>query len=122
MLEWLSNFIVSKALLGDSQVSLYWIKNQNKRTTSFIRNRVHLINRVFEDSEVFYINTEHNPSDLGTKFINFENSYRKMTDDSPFRTGPAFMKNGLEQARANGDVINVGDIKLDGSSKSVTNA
>ena len=121
-MEWLSNFILSKVLLGDSQVCLYWIKNRNKRTTSFIRNRVHLINRVFEDDEVFFIRTEHNPSDLGTKFNNFENSYKKMTDESPFRAGPAFMKSGLEQAKANGDVINISDLKIDGPSTSVANA
>ena len=37
ILDWLSNFIVEKALLGDSQVSLLWVQNRQKRTTSFIR-------------------------------------------------------------------------------------
>ena len=32
------------------------------------------------------------------------------------------MKNGLEQERANGDVINIGDLKLDRPSTSVANA
>ena len=119
ILDWLSNFIVEKALLGDSQVSLFWVQNRLKRTTSFIRNRVHLINR---DAEVFYLETKQNPSDLGTKFNSFEDSYLKMTDTSTFRTGPAFMKDGLAKAKLNNNIINISDMTVDPQSKNVATA
>ena len=45
-----------------------------------------------------------------------------MTDASPFRTGPAFMKDGLSKAKLNRNIINISDMTVDPQSKNVANA
>ena len=70
----------------------------------------------------FYLETKQNPSDLGTKFTSFEDSYLKMTDTSTFRTGPASMKDGLDKAKINKNIINISDLAVDQQSKNVATA
>ena len=96
ILEGLDKFIIRKALIGDAQVCLFWVLNRIKRTNTFIRNRTHSISRTFDDSEIFYIPSAHNPADIATKIrAGFENAYKQLGDGQPFRIGPSFMSKGL---------------------------
>ena len=47
---------------------------------------------------MYYIKSEENPADLGTKFKNFSNTYLALTDESLFRRGPECLKMGIEAA------------------------
>ena len=113
ILDWLQNFITRKALIGDAQICLFWLLNRVKRTNTYIRNRIHTISRTFNDSEIFYVKSESNPADIGTKFRHgFENAYTLLADGQPFRTGPDFMKNGLQAAIDNEDIENITTMKI----------
>ena len=113
IMEWLSKFIIRKALIGDAQVCLFWVLNRVKRTNTFIRNRTHSISRTFEDEEIFYIPSAQNPADIATKFrAGFENAYKQLGDGQPFRVGPNFMSKGLQTAIEDGDITNITKMTL----------
>ena len=54
--------------------------------------------RIREHEEMFYIQSNLNPADLGTKFDRFQNVYKEIGDDSLFRKGPACLEFGVEEA------------------------
>merc|ERR1712163_33517 len=66
---------------------------------------VHAICKLFDPSEMFYIKSEANPADLGTKFTKFQNTYQKLGDDSLFRRGPECLRKGLDRAIKDRDLI-----------------
>ena len=112
--EWLEDFITCKALIGDAQIALFWILNRNKRTTTFIRNRTHAISRTFRDEEIFYIKSKDNPADISTKFMGgFEEAYKKLGDGELFRTGPDFMKYGLDMAVINNNLTPIANLSFE---------
>ena len=54
---------------------------------------------------MFYIKSEDNPADLGTKFTRFQNTCKKLGDDSLFRQGPSCLKKGIKKAIEAKDLI-----------------
>ena len=62
-------------MISDSKVALSWIRNPNLRTQPFVQARVHNICKVFDGTEAFYIKSSENPSDLGTKFNKFTDTF-----------------------------------------------
>ena len=111
-MEWFGKFVKRKALMGDAEICLYWILNRTKRTSTFIRNRSHAINRAFTDAEIFHIPTNLNPANIATKFetgrtlpTGFQEAYKQLGDGTPFRAGPDFMKQGLQAAINDGKTI-----------------
>ena len=65
--DWLSDWVDSYILVGDSTISLYWVSSEHKRLGLFHRNRVLQILRGTSLENLFHVKTEHNPSDLGTR-------------------------------------------------------
>ena len=59
---------------------------------------------------MYYIKSKHNPADLGTKFDKFQNTYKELDDDSLFRTGPACLKLGIEEAVRRKELIPIDNI------------
>ena len=117
LLEWLQAQVTRKLLIGDSQIALFWLLNRQKRTTAFIRNRTHMVNRVFADEEIYYIPTKQNPADLATRFEPFENAYKKMGDTSTFRRGPEFMARGVERAIQEKHIMPITDLRFDADAR-----
>ena len=54
---------------------------------------------------MFYIKSEDNPADLGTKFTKFQNTYKKLGDESLFRQGPRCLRKGIKKAIEAQDLI-----------------
>ena len=75
--------------------------------------------RTFEADEAYYIKSKDNPSDLGTKFDNFSNTYRLLYEDSLFRNGPECLKNGFEAAVATKKLIPLKKIALTAEEKAL---
>ena len=84
-MEWIAPRIERKVLISNAEVPLSWVKNKNLRTQSYIQNRVHNICKLFKVTESYYINSEANPSDLGTKFDKFKDVHILLGEDSLFR-------------------------------------
>ena len=87
LVEWFGKFVKRKALMGDAEICLYWILNRTKRTSTFIRNRSHAINRAFTDAEIFHLPTDLNPANIATKFetgrtlpTGFQDAYKEIGD------------------------------------------
>merc|ERR1711872_852995 len=70
-----------------------------------VQTRVHAICKLFDPTEMFYIKSEANPADLGTKFTKFQNTYQKLGDESLFRQGPKCLRKGLNKAIEDKDLI-----------------
>ena len=70
-----------------------------------MQTRVHAICKLFDPTEMFYIKSEDNPADLGTKFTKFQNTYQKLGDESLFRQGPRCLRKGLKRAIEDKDLI-----------------
>ena len=85
-------------MITDAKVPLLWLRNKKLCTQPFVQARIHSICKLFEPNEMYYIKSEENPADLGTKFKNFSNTYLALTDDSLFRRGPDCLKMGIEAA------------------------
>ena len=98
LLEWMTPLVKRKILLTDAKVPLLWLRNKDLRTQPFVQTRVHGICKLFSPSEMYYIKSEDNPADIGTKFNKFLNTYKCLGDDSLFRQGPKCLKAGIEEA------------------------
>ena len=90
--------IVKKILISDAKVPLHWIRNKKMRAQPFMQNRVHNICKIFQETEIFYIKSAQNPSDLGTKFDKFRDVHRQLGEESLFRNGPQCLQKGIEAA------------------------
>merc|ERR1711989_44610 len=105
LINWMVPRVKKKILITDAKVPLYWLKNKHLRTQPFVQSRVHVDCKLFDPTEMFYIKSEANPADLGTKFTKFQNTYQKLGDDSLFRRGPECLRKGLDRAIKDRDLI-----------------
>ena len=100
-------------------MALSWIRNPNLRTQPFVQARVHNICKVFASTEAYYIRSENNPSDLGTKFNKFANIFLLLGEESKFRNGPPCLQKGLEAAVATGELIPLSQITLNADERAM---
>merc|ERR1712240_492648 len=105
LINWMVPRVQKKIMITDAKVPLLWLRNKHLRTQPFVQSRVHAICKLFEPNEMFYIKSEANPADLGTKFTKFQNTYQKLGDDSLFRQGPKCLRKGLNKAIEDKDLI-----------------
>merc|ERR1712131_356324 len=105
LINWMMPEIKKKILITDAKVPLLWLRNKHLRTQPFVQSRVHAICKLFDPKEMFYIKSEANPADLGTKFTKFQNTYQKLGDESLFRQGPRCLRKGLKKAIEDKDLI-----------------
>ena len=59
---------------------------------------------------MFYIKSENNPADIGTKFSKFQNIYKILGDGSLFRQGPECLKKGIQEAVRCNELVPVNKI------------
>merc|ERR1712163_22307 len=78
LLEWMTPMVKRKILITDAKVPLLWLRNKDLRTQPFVQTRVHSICKQFEPSEMYYIKSKLNPTDLRTKFTKFHNVYQEL--------------------------------------------
>ena len=112
--DWLAGFIISKSIIGDSRIVKFWILNRHKRLTTFVRNRVFNITRIFSTNDVYWCRTMDNPADLGTKFTDeFYDTYKLLADGLTFRAGPDYLRSGVQEAVTNHKLIPITELKLE---------
>ena len=63
----LSKWHRSSSKLTDSQITLHWINNDNKRLKQWVRNRVIEIQRFTTTTQWFYVQTSDMIADIGTR-------------------------------------------------------
>ena len=62
----LSNWVDEYIVCSDSTIALCWVTAEKKRMSLFHRKRAVQIRRGTELSQLYHVDTEHNPADLGT--------------------------------------------------------
>ena len=90
----LKDYIKDRISLIDNQIVLYWINNRRSELKSWVRNRVVEVTRLTNREKWFFIDTENNISDLGTR------KGAKMTDvdqNSPWINGPEWAKGDVSE-------------------------
>ena len=100
----LEKVATKKKLLGDNQISLFWVINRAKKSSIFVQNRVAKIASTFSDGDLLHIKTKDNIADYGTRPTSTPLHFEKLLPGGSFRTGPAFLTKGIERAIADGDV------------------
>ena len=118
-MDWMALRVERKILISDAKVPLSWVRNKNLRTQPYVQNRVHNICKIFDVAEAYYIKSEANPSDLGTKFDKFNDVHLLLGEDSRFRNGPACLKKGIEAAVASGELVPLDQITLNAHEKAM---
>ena len=66
---------------SDSEVALCWIKGKEKSWRPWVEIRVLNIRKVVDRDRWFYVEGVHNPADIPTRVVSFEESLRKWLDD-----------------------------------------
>ena len=79
--------------------------NREKKESVFVQNRVARISSTFTDDDLMHIKTQDNIADYGTRPQNISSNFNYLQPEGIFRTGPAFLTKGLEQAIQDNDVV-----------------
>ena len=69
-------------------MSLWWLKQVNKRWNVWVQNRLGCIRALVEPSRWYYVSTHSNPADLSTRF----NSLKSFRFNSLWWEGPSYLK------------------------------
>ena len=104
--------IKGKFLLGDSKISLYWIKNANLKVPRYVKRRTRRIRQVFAENEILYVKSCDNPADFGTRHSKIQNNLKELNQEGGFRNGPKFLEKGIEKAIEDGDLQNMKSVKM----------
>ena len=86
--------IKTKSLYTDSRIVCHWVTNDSKNLAIFERRRVAHIKKIFKPSEIYFVPSELNPADIGTRM---KVKIEEVLPNSRFHSGPEFIKLGLEQ-------------------------
>ena len=97
-------------LVGDSQITSYWIARDTISLATFQRNRVSNIRRLININDIYRCKGTENVADIGTKGeINIADSI----PGSRFHTGPKWLKHGIKNAIALGHLIAIKETHID---------
>ena len=103
-------------LVGDSQITSYWIARDTISLATFQRNRVSNIRRLININDIYRCKGTQNIADIGTKGeINIADSI----PGSKFHTGPKWLKHGIENAIALGHLIAIKETHIDPNDSSL---
>ena len=108
IMKHLGHLVERSILLNDSMTSLFWVLNTEGVLSVFHRNRVSIIREAFQEEDIFYVPSATNIADDLTRF----NATAETTSPgSRLFLGPDFLRNGLDFAVKNGDIIPLKGLK-----------
>ena len=104
--EWVDNFI----LIGDSVIALCWVTSDKKQLSLFHRNRALQIRRGTDLDKIYHVDTNHNPSDVGTRpdLVSIED----VQSNSKWTSGCEWMKHDIEEAVRKSILKPVSELRL----------
>merc|ERR1711942_81503 len=107
----LENLVDNKYLIADNKIAFYWILNRAKKASLYVQNRVFRVSATFKDNQLLWIPTHSNPADIGTRPASLESQFQHLENGQFFRTGPAFLTQGIESAIAENHLVPMQNIK-----------
>ena len=106
----LEDWVEEDYLFGDSMISLCWLTSEKLRLELFHRNRVLQIRRGTELKNVYYVRTDVNPSDCGTRPDKVKLS--DVGPDSRWECGDKWMTMSIVEAVTQGFIKPASDIRM----------
>ena len=97
-------------LVGDSQITSYWIAKDTISLATFQRNRVSNIRRLINIQNIYRCKGTENVADIGTKG---ETSLGDSIPGSDFHNGPNWLKQGLDHAITIGHLVPIKGTTID---------
>ena len=105
----LPDWIESDILAGDSEIALHWTISDSRRLGEWHRNRVIQIRRGTDLSNIYYVGTDHNVADIGTRAEKV--SIEDVGPDSRYENGDLWMRMELCEAVEGGFLRPASDLK-----------
>ena len=106
----LDDWLKESYLFGDSMISLCWLTSEKLRLELFHRNRVLQIRRGTQLENVYYVRTDVNPSDCGTRPDKVKLS--DLGPDSKWECGERWMNLDITDAVNQGFIKPASDIRM----------
>ena len=105
-------------LVGDSQITSYWIAKNTISLATFQRNRVSNIRRLINLEDIYRCKGSENVADIGTKG---EIGLADSIPGSKFHSGPNWLKQGINQSIKSGHLISIQNTSIDPKDKKTWN-
>ena len=109
--DWVTEFLC----FGDSEIVLSWIIYEKNKLTTFVRNRVVNIREKMGLDNLYHVEGLSNPTDVGTRPD--EITADSVKPGSVWLKGKPWMNKSVEQAKLDGIIKHVDDIRLSNDKK-----
>ena len=106
----LKDWETSSIQICDSTIALCWITSEQLRLSQFHRNRVVSIRRALELKDLYYVRTDQNPADSGTRPDKV--SVEDILVGSMWHSGAKWMSEPLERAIGDGVIKPAVELRL----------
>ena len=104
--DWLEDFF----LISDSTIALCWITSINKRLSLFHRNRVNQVKMNMEMERLFWVDTDSNPADTGSRPEKTQEN--NVGPGSVWEVGKEWMSGSIEKAVKSGVLKPVSELRM----------
>ena len=111
--DWVRTWFVG----SDSEICISWVCYERVKLTTFIRNRVTTIRSNIDLDMLHHVDGKHNPTDTGTRPDQV--SIDSIKPGSTWLKGFKWMQGSIEQAKLDGIIKSVEDIKLNNENKKI---
>ena len=105
----LPDWIELDILAGDSEIALHWTISDSRRLGEWHRNRVIQIRRSVDLSNLYYVGTDHNVADIGTRAEKV--TIEDVGPDSRYENGDPWMRMELHDAVKEGYLRPASELK-----------
>ena len=75
--------------------------------------------KIFKETKIYYIKSDSNPSDLGTKFDRFKDAHLQLGEESKFRNSPNCKNKGIDFVIASKDLVPLDRLTLSAEEKDI---
>ena len=113
----LGSWVEESATFCDSEISLSWTCYERVKLTTFVRNRVSTIKSNISLEFLYHVDGNLNPADIGTRPDKI--SVESVKPGSVWLKGHPWMCKSIDQARKDGVIKNIEDIKLNNEKKKI---
>ena len=105
----LSDWVDSSIQASDSEIALHWIVSDSRRLGMWHRNRVIQVRRNMDFKDLFYVSTESNVADVGTRAEKV--SVQDVGPESRYENGDEWMHWEVSEAVEKGILRNISELK-----------
>ena len=106
----LKDWDISAIQICDSTIALCWITSEQLRLSQFHRNRVVSIRRSVDLKNLYYVKTDENPADCGTRPEKV--AIEDILVGSKWHSGAGWMSGSLERAIGDGVIKPAAELRL----------